>query len=155
MKSLVTRSVGFPNPRSIKRPHYLPELVTRQDKEEWDHQVTLRYNLLTTDVQVNGKIITSPYNKALGGCNQKSIPDLDWANIVDHCLWVACFTYDRDKIANIQKYNETAERPIRVPKSVCPLPNYFWKLIYFTSCTWYKKYSDSLGNCSLDDTRMI
>ncbi len=153
----------FPNPNAIKRPDYLPPIITREDKEQWDIDVMTRYNMLTQDVTINGKVKTSAYNKAIGGCNQKSIPDSDWVNIVDHCLWVASYTYDRDKITNIQKYNERVtevnlanpnKKPLKlkkVPKTVCPLPNYFWKLIYFTSCTWYKQNSHLLDSISFDE----
>lgn len=149
-------NASFPNPRAIKRPIYLPAIETREQKEDWDNEVLTRYRMLTEDMMIQGKHRASPYKKAMGGCNQKSIPDIDWHNIVDHCLWVAAYTYDRNKAENIIKFNnENPDRkPMRVPKSVCPLPNYFWKLIYFTSCTWYNKYGESKSNCSLDENRL-
>lgn len=144
----------FPNPNAIKRPAYLPPITTREEREQWDIDVQTRYRMLTEDLTVNGKVKTSAYNKALGGCNQKSIPDTEWENIVDHCLWVSVYTYDRNKRENIEKYNLTAEKKLRVPKTVCPLPNYFWKLIYFTSCTWYKQNQHRINQVSYEDRFM-
>ncbi len=142
----------FPNPEAIKRPDYLPPISSREEKDQWDTEVMTRYAMLTTDLLINGKLKVSPYKKAMNGCNRKAIPLGDWENIVDHCLWVAAYTYDRNKRENIEKYNLTAEKPKRVPKSVCPLNNYFWKLIYFTSCTWYKKHKYGINMVELDHT---
>lgn len=147
----------FPNPKSIKRPPYLDildPLDTPEKIEQWNNDVLTRYKMLTTDSSINGRKRTNPYQRAKNGLHRRRIPQSDWENIVDHVLWVSCYTYDRDKIENIQKYNEwLAEnkpdaKPRKVPKSVCPLPNYFWKLLYFTSGTWYKKYSHQLVDCT-------
>lgn len=149
----------FPNPSAIKRPKYLPPIVGREQQSEWDGKVMERYLMLTTDIQLAGGLKVAAFNQAISGHQQKRIPDSDWHNICHHCLMVACYTYDRDKIQNITAYNERMSltdpnfRPMKVPKSVCPLVNYFWKLLYFTSCLWYKKNQHTVNSLQYSENR--